>query len=344
MISSMRQRRLNRHRLFWAYLRRRPAFNASPAVVTVETTTRCNLNCSFCHRAGHPQPPRDMSCELFRKLVEEPDCRIDTINLFGMGEPLLDPWLMERLALCRRLGIKTHVATNATLLDETASRELLTAGLDAITFSVDSVRPDVYEQLRVGATYSRTVRNILYFLERCRAARRRPVVLVQMLRTNRTEKESNALKRFWLSRGVDDVRLCRNELHGPVAEFAAAEQRFTSPSPCPFLWQGPALVRADGGLYSCCNAGLDGRPLANLESVSLFEFWTSERMTALRRARIAGRCDAEVGCRACQSQKPVPWLATLACLADGITARRWGIRAERMMDLFQWRLLYRENT
>ncbi|MDP8222566.1 MAG: radical SAM/SPASM domain-containing protein [Candidatus Lernaella stagnicola] len=331
-------------RRLWTYLRRRPTVETGPAVVTVETTTHCNLRCTFCHRTHSPTPERVLPLDIFRTLIDDPRHRIDTMHLYGMGEPLMDPHLVDRIALCRERGIQTHIATNATLLDERKTTELLDAGLTAVTFSVDTLRPEVYEDLRRGANYARTVANILHFLERRRASKRQPFVFVQMLRTEQTAKEIGAIRHFWRQRGVTAVRVCRDEFTNRPPHIHDRRHHYTSAGPCPFLWYGPALVRADGGLYPCCSAGLDGEPAANLNETSLYDFWTGPMMREIRETHLAGRRHPVSNCFACQSQKPIPILASLAGLADGITARRLGVRAEQWAETFSWRLTYRETS
>jgi hypothetical protein len=317
---------------------------ASPAVLTVETTTRCNLSCPSCFRRFDTLPEQDMPMALFEKLVTGKQFCVDTIHLFGMGEPLLDPHLYDRIALCRDRGIQTHLATNATLVDQEASQKLLDAGLCAITFSIDSTRPEVYERLRPGASYIATVKNVLGFLEARSGSKHKPMVFIQMLKNRVTQKEVGLARRFWSERGVDEVRTCYDEFNTCTDPPASGDRDASAHAPCMFLWQGPGLIRADGGIYPCCNAGLSGAPSANLAETSLFDFWTGDKMAAIRSRHISGRRFPGLDCYSCRSQKPVPSLAYLSYLTDGLSARRWGIRIERLAELTRWRLLYRETS
>ncbi|MDP8255097.1 MAG: radical SAM/SPASM domain-containing protein [Candidatus Alcyoniella australis] len=322
------------------FLLRKPAPRSGPSVVTVETTTRCNLRCRGCFRRYDAIGERVLPMEPFRSLVEQGQGRINLINLFGMGEPLLDPLLSERIALCSDVGIRTHVSTNATLLDERACRELIDAGLSAITFSVDSLQPEVYEQARPGARYAETVRNIIRFIQIAQGDRRRPLAFVKMVADSRNLAEAGSLRSYWRERGIDDVRIVSDEFGSLADRAAIRENEHASSGPCPFLWQGPALVRADGGLYPCCAAGLGGKPLANLFQTTLHEFWTGPIMTRVRRGHLERGRYPGLDCYSCRSAKPLPLLAYPSFLADAISARRWGMRLEHWARKLQMEVTF----
>lgn len=67
--------------------------------------------------------------------------RLQYLTLHGMGEPLLDKTLPEKIDIAKRLGFHgTGFATNATELNEQLSGRLLRSGLDTIIFSIDGIK------------------------------------------------------------------------------------------------------------------------------------------------------------------------------------------------------------
>ena len=108
----------NRAKLLWGYLRRKETMNALPVEYIVETTAKCNLYCPMCPRETHKQPKEDMTDEIFARLVEESGRTAEHMMLIGLGEPLLDAKIFDRIAYCDKHNISTLLSTNGTLLDE----------------------------------------------------------------------------------------------------------------------------------------------------------------------------------------------------------------------------------
>ena len=59
----------------------------------------------------------------------------------------------------------TSISTNVSLLDEERSRALQDAGLDMIILSIDSLRKDVLENIRVRLDFDEVLENALRFIE-----------------------------------------------------------------------------------------------------------------------------------------------------------------------------------
>ena len=66
-----------------------------------------------------------------------PDIPTKSGIMVGLGETLLHPQVVEFVGLASSQGRRTALVTNGMLLDRALSQELLNAGLDSITFSID---------------------------------------------------------------------------------------------------------------------------------------------------------------------------------------------------------------
>ena len=115
----------NRAKLLWSFLAGRPRVPALPVEYIVETTAKCNLYCPMCPRETHKQPKEDMTDQVFERLVEGAAETAEHMMLIGLGEPLMDPKIFDRIGYCERHGISTLLSTNGTLLDEEAATKLL---------------------------------------------------------------------------------------------------------------------------------------------------------------------------------------------------------------------------
>jgi hypothetical protein len=342
MARTLRQIRSRLH-LLAAHMGKNPSVRAMPTVLTVETTTDCNLHCLTCHRTHHPDAPMRMPMGLFSKIISECDGGVEFVNLFGMGEPLLDRELPEKINLCSENGIGTHIATSAMPLDAAWTRAVLDAGLTAITFSINSTRPDVYRRLHSGGDYGVAIRNIERFLEARRGRRRGPFVTIEMIRTRQTSRECDGMMRRWLRvPGVDAVRI-RHDEFGCVSDMPdEADQWAQAPGLCHYLWQGPLLIRADGGMYPCCVSALNGRSAVNAADHSPRDFWKSDFMREVREGHLRGLRDSRLSCDTCRAPKPIPVMSPFSYLATAMQARRAAIYLERISLAHRWKLQRRE--
>ncbi len=128
----------------------------------IEVTSRCNLNCDMCMRKVLMEESGDMSLETYKALLPVFPA-LESINVIGIGEPLLNENIIEMI----RLG-KKHlppkgtfsITTNATLIDYRLARELVSSGLDNIVISIDGATPETFNDIRKKATFIDVMANI----------------------------------------------------------------------------------------------------------------------------------------------------------------------------------------
>ncbi|NGZ61425.1 MAG: cyclic pyranopterin phosphate synthase MoaA, partial [Nitrospira sp. LK265] len=130
----------------------------------LSVTDRCNLRCRYCM----PEPeyvwlPREdiLSFEEMATLVGYfADLGVDKVRLTG-GEPLLRCNLARLVRLLRQDRRITEVAltTNGVLFTEHA-QALYEAGLDRVTVSLDTLRPERFRQLTGRDEFSRVLEGI----------------------------------------------------------------------------------------------------------------------------------------------------------------------------------------
>lgn len=135
-----------------------------PIQLNIEITTHCNLNCPHCARAVHRRAEEMMDENLFNYLLDLcPNAY--RVVLAGLGEPALHPRLPALVKAAARQGRRVGLVTNATLLNSKLSQALIQAGIAAVTFSLDAVRPDVLQTTRPGSRIDRILDNIRGFAE-----------------------------------------------------------------------------------------------------------------------------------------------------------------------------------
>jgi radical SAM protein with 4Fe4S-binding SPASM domain len=312
----------NRLKLLWGYLRRSDRLEALPVEYIVETTAKCNLYCPMCPRASLPQPKEDMPEAVFERLVAEAGSTAEHMMLIGLGEPLLDPRIFERIERCAREGISTLLSTNGVLLDETVADRILRSSLEQTTLSTDGARKETFEFYRTGARFEQVRDNYLRFCRMKHERRSRLQVVVQLVRLERNLGEIDEFVRFWRAvPGVDQVRIKEDEtaLMQPGAGHDPRDWRH----PCHYLWRGPLYVKHNGDVYPCCQSyALGGRPIGRIGETPLAEIFNSDEIRRMRRLH-ANRRSGEIDiCARCLITIPHPLLVAGSLFLHGRTVRR----------------------
>lgn len=118
----------------------------------LSVTSRCNLECFYCHREGNGLCTAEMELgRVFQILQEFRRAGMVGLKITG-GEPLLREDIPDIIAEAARLGYDFGLTTNGTLLEGFALR-LKASGLRRINIGCDSltgVLPKNTERLRAG--------------------------------------------------------------------------------------------------------------------------------------------------------------------------------------------------
>lgn len=121
----------------------------------ISITDRCNFRCVYCMEPDVRFAPRESLltvAEIVRVAAIAGSLGVRKIRLTG-GEPTLHPDLTSIIAGIRRTtSVEIAMITNASLLTRAALREWKVAGLDRITISIDSLRPDRFARLTRSTT------------------------------------------------------------------------------------------------------------------------------------------------------------------------------------------------
>ncbi|MGQ9586628.1 MAG: radical SAM/SPASM domain-containing protein [Anaerolineae bacterium] len=276
-----------------------------PDRMYLESTNVCNLRCIMCPtgRGQQVRPKGFMDFDLFRGIVDEVAPYVRTTTLHIWGEPLLHPRLGEMIRYCREKGIRSEISTNATLLDEEKTREILASGLGAIYLCLDGATRETYEKIRRRADFEETRTNILRFLgERKRLGADSPYVSLQIIHMAPTEAEIQRFVEMWEGSGADrvsvkpfdtwagqveDINLLR------PGEGRAAVRRW----PCPNLWYH-VHIYWDGSLVMCDRDFNLDTPLGNVRD-GVMKAWRGPLMAELRRRHVRGDYEGVHPCQTC---------------------------------------------
>lgn len=183
-----------------------------PEAITVEASSRCNLNCKFCITTElGPKKKRGRDffpLADFKPLVDD-ICRLcPRMNFSLYGEPLLNPELSEMIAYSEKKGMATTLVTNATLLTPENRQKLLDSGLTRVITSLESFKREIYETTKCGGSLDKTRENIHAFIEEKRRRNlKSPQIVLRRVVTKKTVDDLDAFFKKARELGADAVSL-----------------------------------------------------------------------------------------------------------------------------------------
>ncbi|MBI4765560.1 MAG: SPASM domain-containing protein [Deltaproteobacteria bacterium] len=258
-----------------------------PSRIWIELTNHCNLKCPLCPNQNLPKENKGyISPGLFKEIVDQVQGQVNDLYLFHRGESLLHPNLIELIDYAQSRKIPCRIHTNATVLSEAVSKEMLNAGLDVLSFSFDSGRPSLYEKSRYPAKFEKTLGNIKRFLQlKMESRKRKPVTILQMMgiEKNHRELERKPFVSSLKSLGLNRVVLRRphnwgGAISGPLESPVKQSGPFFS---CTFPWY--ALIVYWNGLVGPCPQDFFARMImGDLKKKSILEIWNGPEMQELR--------------------------------------------------------------
>lgn len=113
----------------------------------------------MCPRFSSEDPHLDMTGETYDRIHAAMDYA-HTVDFTGWGEPLMHRRIYEMVQMARDKGCLTTMTSNGTALTERNIQRLLEAGLTRLVVSVDGMRPETYDPIRIGASFDKLAANL----------------------------------------------------------------------------------------------------------------------------------------------------------------------------------------
>ena len=278
-----------------------------PRRVTLELTNRCNLNCTFCPRRLMEKHQGFLDLDLAKELIREMADHLPvTLVPFFRGEPLLHPDWKEILSYAKRKGIgPIQFTTNATLMDREAAATILDLELDFISFSMDTIDPELYMQTRRGANYESILKNLSFLLElKERRGLKLPEVQISAVDTPLYRRGMDAFVEFWRPK-VDRVRIyVEHSQDGHPGSIASPLPVFDTRMPCHKVF-GDMIVYWDGEAAICNHDWNrdDDHCIGNVKGEGIANVWQSRRYRIIRGAHRKGKVRSLAPCDFCDHWK-----------------------------------------
>jgi len=175
-----------------------------PKRVTIETIFGCNAKCVMCP-IDYPTKRKKgiMPLGMFENIIDTLTPyrkQVEMMDLFGLGEPLLDPHIFKRIGYIKEKGFDNTslgISTNADLLSLKKQQLLLASGIDNIIFSIDGVKKETHESIRRGVKFERVLGNCLSIIKMRDEGNYKARFVIRFIRQDVNRKEWGAFKQFW---------------------------------------------------------------------------------------------------------------------------------------------------
>lgn len=253
-----------------------------PKFIEIETVNACNARCPMCTINDWERNYPIMKDDVFNKISDE---LIDNkhflkrVSLYRDGEPLVDKKLPQRINKFKEAGINdTSIATNVSLLNEKKSKELLEAGLGLVIMSIDSLKKDVFEKIRVRLNFEEVKENAINFLKLRDKINPECRVWIRMIRQESNKDEWSDYYNFWKKYASEQDRIYYHNIFnwgGQLENYKSIEQSFEPNLPCVALWS--LMVFFANGDVPLCNVDYNNKfPTGNIMNSSIRELWNSK--------------------------------------------------------------------
>jgi radical SAM protein with 4Fe4S-binding SPASM domain len=273
-----------------------------PTHVHIEASSRCNQRCQYCPvgqdlsgETGH------LGLEHFKRFVDDVGRYPLLFEMWGWGEPFLNPDTYEMIAYARRKGIRTVSSTNGQVFANMENAEkLVRSGLDILIVAVSGITQETYGHLRRGSSVDLVFRGIRNIAEQKRLQdSATPVISYTYIVNRHNQHEVDQVREVAASLGADAVSLKRlnptstrtENWHGDEhisdderfvrLRYDGEERRRVKNNPCKALWQG-SILRWNGTINACAYDFHGDYPLGDLVKTNFRKIWTGEAYRQMR--------------------------------------------------------------
>lgn len=136
----------------------------------MDQNNRCNLKCRMCGFSDARVAAvrkYDMPRALYDSIAQQLFPRTNILVLSILTEPFMTRDFPDRLEAVRRFAVpSSEIITNGTLMDDRAVGKILDAAITCLTVSIDGGTKEVYEAIRVGASFERVLDHVSLFRRR----------------------------------------------------------------------------------------------------------------------------------------------------------------------------------
>lgn len=252
----------------------------SAKYVVIETTTHCNLKCSYCNREDVVGDKlKHMSYSNFQEISNKilAQHSVSDLKLMSMGEPFMNPEIGSIFKYAREKFRDAHIicATNCqhTNYDDF---EIALNNLDEIYLSIDGIE-EVYEEMRFPGKWKKVINFLTIITKLDRSAKLTINMVVSEKNYHHIEKVLHLAKQFeidnfkiniaqeWSVNNKMKVNLSQNLLSvlKKYEKYIAGKREWDFKD-C--FWPNNGIYIDTFGMLRICNIKTDSKPIGNINN------------------------------------------------------------------------------
>lgn len=286
------------------------SFLGYPYSAIVETGNYCNLQCPTCptpHKLIRRKKEL-MSFDNFKRVVDNIRDSVHVLHLYFSNEPLLNPDIFKMAKYANENNLFTSISTNATLLNEEKTKELLESGLDEVILCLDGITKESYEPFRLGADFDKVFQNIKYICQQKQILKlKKPFIEIQFIVNKLNYRQVEDVKKIAEDLKVDKLHIktislgkyaySDEEIEVLSGQFFPDNEGFQGKvrykkegkrlliknprSKCPMV-KSQAVVLVNGDLTMCCYDLNGDYVFGNILNQKLRDVWFSDNAKRVR--------------------------------------------------------------
>ncbi len=157
---------LNRRLSDYEFKRRKRFLFSRPWSVQLDVTTCCNLKCVMCFREQFYGKGRHMPLHMLRRLEKSVLRYCSHVLIGSSGESMLHPHFDELIHIISQTPFTYRkIITNASLMEEQISKQLVDLPMTEITISMDSCKPKTLRKIRCGLNTEQFMKNVTFLAD-----------------------------------------------------------------------------------------------------------------------------------------------------------------------------------
>ena len=288
-----------------------------PLELNIDPSSGCNFKCYFCP-TGNPELIKSkkrsyklMSQETFDhvlKSLKKLPTKINKINLYKMGEPLLNKSFEKFVYEIKNIDCTLNIGTttNAAYLTKERSKKIIENGLSSITISIEHVNKIGYKKItKTFDDIDLIKRNVSDLYENKLNINKAFKVKVKIVNTDLTKEDeelfyntykdiSDVINIEYLHNWTSEKPEFSENLEFNLEGFSNNEKKVDICSE-PFYFLG---VTSDGYITPCTVDWAGELVIGHISKMSILEAWNSEKLRKLREQMIHDRSKIKV-CKTC---------------------------------------------
>lgn len=314
-----------------------------PVIFNIETTNNCNMRCIMCPRTKlMKRKIENMDRGLFKDIVSQlkPFSKreiddfhrfvqktygidpnqphentfyfyVSAINLtlHGYGEPLLDPYLEERITECASRKIPTYFSCVPANIRLDLIERLMRAGAGVIKFSLDSLSDEEQRRIRGDRNnFTEAYKKIMEVIEMKQKHgfnTKIVVTLIDLAENQSAQKMKEAFNKLWAGQPVFAYIKSQDNRWFYEEDPKIKNRSHYQTQYCEYPWTSLSVM-VDGSVVPCTQDYNVEMVLGDARNEPLQAIWNSEKYRLLRRRHITGkfpkgfkcygRCDWKMVC------------------------------------------------